>query len=309
MSSVVAVTALLPSVADTGVVTSGCQVRRGSTDAGSRWEAAWGRPDRRLSSVVLRYGGFREQATAPVARQELPSSTVMLVLNLSDSLTVSRGLDAGAVAPAAPAAFVTGVGLHPVQTTHTGAQASVEIQLDPLAVPALFGVAASELSDQIVDLRDLWGGTATELVTRAQEAGTWEHRFGVLDDVLLGRLGPGRGPDPVLVGAWQLLLEARGDLAMRALHDSTGWSRRRLAERFREQLGVNPKALARLVRFEHAAMLMRRPGHRSLASVALTCGFFDQAHLNRDFRELAGCTPSAYLASRRADDAGVGMTA
>src|SRR4028119_2393032 len=54
---------------------------------------------------------------------------------------------------------------------------------------------------------------------------------------------------------------------------------------------MTPKAFARLARFRHAERLLRSPGHRSLASIALTCGYCDQAHLNRDFRDLAGCPP------------------
>ena len=72
---------------------------------------------------------------------------------------------------------------------------------------------------------------------------------------------------------------------------------------------MTPKAFARLARFRHAERLLRSPGHRSLASIALTCGYYDQAHLNRDFRDLAGCTPTAYLTHLRNDPAAAGMAA
>ncbi|MFJ2663964.1 helix-turn-helix domain-containing protein [Nocardia fluminea] len=130
----------------------------------------------------------------------------------------------------------------------------------------------------------------------------------MLDTALVKGAERGRDLDPVLVGAWQELLTRRGTLTMGELQRHTGWSRRRLAERFREQVGLTPKVMARLVRCERAVELLRQPGHRSIASLALTCGYFDQAHLNRDFRELTGCTPSGFRTVLRADAAGAVMT-
>ena len=59
-----------------------------------------------------------------------------------------------------------------------------------------------------------------------------------------------------------------------------------------------------MLRFHRATELLVRPGARSLASIALGCGYYDQAHLNREFRQMAGCTPSQYLAARFTDGPG-----
>lgn len=87
--------------------------------------------------------------------------------------------------------------------------------------------------------------------------------------------------------------------------DETGWSRRHVTERFRRQLGVSPKAYARLLRFEHAASLLGvgngharagNPHALSLAQTATAAGYYDQSHMARDFAALAGSTPGAYAA-------------
>jgi transcriptional regulator GlxA family with amidase domain len=79
--------------------------------------------------------------------------------------------------------------------------------------------------------------------------------------------------------------------------DETGWSRRHVTQRFRRQLGLSPKAYARLLRFKHASALLVEEGSvRSLAQVATEAGFYDQSHLTRDFATLAGTTPGAYAA-------------
>jgi AraC-like DNA-binding protein len=139
-------------------------------------------------------------------------------------------------------------------------------------------------------------------------APSWKARFGLVDRVLADAMddavGAGRHPDPEIVGAWQELERRRGDVSISEIQAATGWSRRRLAARFREQVGLAPKAAARVLRFDRAVELLVRPAPRSLASIALACGYYDQAHFNREFRRLAGCTPSAYLAALYPDAPG-----
>jgi transcriptional regulator GlxA family with amidase domain len=75
-----------------------------------------------------------------------------------------------------------------------------------------------------------------------------------------------------------------------------GWSRRHFSQRFRDEVGLTPKSAARVFRFERACGLIKdqRP---SLADVALACGYYDQAHMTREWNTLAGCSPSAWIAS------------
>lgn len=99
-----------------------------------------------------------------------------------------------------------------------------------------------------------------------------------------------------LDGAWRLLTASNGTLKITRLAAEVGWSRRQFAERFRREFGLTPKIAARVMRFERANRMLRRPARPSLATVATVCGYFDQAHLTRDWHELAGCSPSRWLA-------------
>ena len=90
--------------------------------------------------------------------------------------------------------------------------------------------------------------------------------------------------------------------AGRAIAGELGCSRRHLTQRFGAELGLPPKALGRVLRFERAIGLLREG--RDLADVAYGCGYYDQPHFNRDFRELAGTTPSDYLARALPQGAG-----
>jgi AraC-like DNA-binding protein len=211
------------------------------------------------------------------------------------------------------------VGRSSITSCHAGNHAAVEIQLSALAADLVLGVPAGELADRVVDLTDLWGRTGELLAEQLTEPGAaggagggWQSRFSLVEGVLLDRArraGTTTAPDPRLLLAHRMIHQRGGDLSMGSLLEATGWSRRRLATEFRRHVGLTPKALARLVRFRRAESMLRASRHRSLASVALTCGYYDQAHLNREFRELAGCPPTAYLARLRADVAAAEMGA
>lgn len=91
-------------------------------------------------------------------------------------------------------------------------------------------------------------------------------------------------------GAWRRLTGSHGRMRITALADELGWTRQHLATRFREHLGLTPKTVARLARLHRATSMLTS---RSLAEIAAACGYADQAHLNRDFRLLTGCTPTS----------------
>lgn len=278
------------------------QLRRGD-EAGVRWEAAWADPDARLAGLVTGYGGFSETTPAPVIRDELPASSLVLLLSLGEPMCLSRlGGSDPVVAPAA----LVGVSRTGVVATHSGSQRVVEVELSPLAAVTMFGVPAAELADQIVEVSALWPRTM-HLLDQLHSVTSWADRFQLVEATLNARCAAGRAVSPVVAGAWRQIVDSRGDLGMDVLREQTGWSRKRLAERFRAEVGLPPKTMAGLARFQHAVGLMRRPGRPSLAAIAMTCGYYDQAHLNREFRELAGRTPTEFLTELVADTAGAAM--
>jgi AraC-like DNA-binding protein len=154
------------------------------------------------------------------------------------------------------------------------------------------------LAHRVVELDDVLGREADRLAQRLYHASTWPARFRVLDDTILGSIGDAPEPSSGVTWAYHRLLATAGRVRVGALASELGWSRKRLAARFREEVGLPPKSLARVLRFRRAVRLLERDD-RSLAELALDCGYFDQAHLNRDFRSFAGSTPTELLARSR----------
>jgi AraC-like DNA-binding protein len=89
------------------------------------------------------------------------------------------------------------------------------------------------------------------------------------------------------------LLAARGRIDIASLVDTAGCSHKHLVGRFREEIGITPKVLARVLRFGEAVnRLKRAQGPVRLVDLAVDCGYYDQAHFDRDCRAFAGVTPT-----------------
>jgi AraC-like DNA-binding protein len=260
------------------------------------FDSAVGRPAPSLVPYVARYVGYRYQGLAPGTHLGLPSRHLTVVLALGPPTRLAKMPDP-AQAPAEFRALASGLTIRPAMIAHDGEQYGVQLDLTPAGARALLGVPTGELGAGVVDLGLLLGPDAGEILERMAEAAGWEARFAVLDEVLCRRIGALAPADPTLARAWELLVASGGGIRVGTLADEVGWSRRHLSQRFDREFGLSPKEIARVVRFERSKVLIQRGRLPTLAAVAAHCGYYDQAHLTREWGELAGCSPSAWLAS------------
>ncbi|MFN2387861.1 MAG: helix-turn-helix transcriptional regulator [Thermoanaerobaculia bacterium] len=91
------------------------------------------------------------------------------------------------------------------------------------------------------------------------------------------------------------ILRRRGNVGVDRLAGLSGLSRRSLERRFDAAVGMPPKRLARIVRFQRVFREARASARAGWVEVALRCGYADQSHLIRDFREFSGEAPAAFL--------------
>jgi AraC-like DNA-binding protein len=174
----------------------------------------------------------------------------------------------------------------------------VQVDLSPLATRMIFRESMYSLAREVVALEDLLGREGRLLEERLVQASAWEERFDLVQDTLASKLQAAEPPPPDVDWAWRRLTASRGALRVTELAAELGCSRKHLAARFREHVGLPPKLVARMLRFRHASDCLLGPSSSSLAEVAAICGYYDQAHLDRDFRDFAQTTPTAYAAER-----------
>jgi AraC-like DNA-binding protein len=252
-----------------------------------------GAPAAALRRAVGPYVGYAERVAAPFARREVAVSRCVLVIGWGAALDVHdpRGPRTTAVT-----SFAAGLSDSYVDTVNAaGVAQGIQVMLDPLVAARILGRPFGEVANQVVAVDQLDGRALRDLralPARLGAASGWSERFALLDRVFGARLAETPAPDPRLAAAWARLRRTGGAVPVEALAAEAGWSRRHLGAVFRRELGLPPKVLARVVRFEGAYRQSRRAGTDGWAAVAADAGYYDQAHLIRDFRTFTGSTPA-----------------
>jgi AraC-like DNA-binding protein len=166
------------------------------------------------------------------------------------------------------------------------------IQFRSGAAHAFFRPPLHEFANAHVEIDDLWCGA--ELRIRLLECvGDTEAIFDLAERLLAAQWIEQRCVHPAVRYAVREM--ARSSRPVIELVDATGLSSRRFIQLFKEQVGLTPKVFGRLQRFQRALRLADETGSAvDWSLVALNCGYYDQSHLCRDFREFAGISPELY---------------
>lgn len=261
------------------------------------WELSYRAPDPRLRDYVVSYCLYDERTATPQRRRELPNERITLIVNLGASLQVYDHTRNDAWSDQ-PIGFVAGLWDTYAVTETPGSQRGLQVDLLPVGAHMLLGVPMHELTNRVVTLEEAFGGAGLLLHEQIASA---RRPFDAIDRFLLDRLDDALSPVPTVTRALARLHETRGAVGVGALAREIGCSRRHLVARFNEQVGVPPKLLARILRFQRAMELADHAG--SWAEVAQCSGYYDQAHLIRDFNQFAGCPPGE-LVQRALPDGG-----
>ncbi|QBE64186.1 helix-turn-helix transcriptional regulator [Pseudoduganella lutea] len=154
--------------------------------------------------------------------------------------------------------------------------------------------------DGRAELPDMWGLSVANRLDDALWAKelTNRQRIALVERELLRRLAMAQDARSGALGvrAVATIEAAHGAVSVETLADTLHVSRQHLALRFRQQVGITPKLFARICRFRRALALLRdRSRDGDLAGLAAECGYFDQSHLIRDFRDFADMAPGKAL--------------
>lgn len=258
----------------------------------SEWVTA--APSPRLQRLVDGYSGYKLAGFPPGVHRGLPGRRLTFIVSIGPEIDVIGQTDP-TQAPDRYRCVFGGLQASTALISHTGYQEGVSIELSPLGCRKLLGLPAAALWNSSIEFADVVGPVGDELWERLQATTTWAERFAVCDRILK-RVATDGVVAPELQRAWSSILGAHGAVTIGALADDVGWSRQHLTRRFTTEFGLGPKLASRVVRFDRARhMLHRTPSYITVAQVAAACGYYDQAHLDRDFVEMAGCSPTTWL--------------
>jgi AraC-like DNA-binding protein len=265
-----------------------------------RWAIITGELHPGLRNYVVSWCGCEEWTPGLSRRRQVPAGFVPFIIDFLPSYRV-----ASAAAPEdyRLRRFGFAAGMHDqfALTESTGLARAMQVDFTPIGAHLFFGRPMSDLSNLVVGLDDLFGAEGVTLVERLEDACDWETRFDILEEFVLRRLLGARAPSAGVSWAWTQLRRSKGQIEIGRLAKELGCSRKHLIAQFHEQIGASPKTIARILRFQHAVRLFHAAtiaNPVSGADVAIACGYFDQAHFIKDFRQLAGITPTEFLRQR-----------
>ena len=266
-----------------------------------RWTRAFHFPSPPLSDHIELFWHVSGQANFARDRR-LPTGNAHLLFNLGSAPTLFARDDGPE--RSFPTCWIAGQSENFIETGSHGRTVLLGAQFCSHGAYRLLRIAQHELNDQVVELETLFGDRVLRVRERLLAAQSPQECFELLASWLLGLLDAGAPVRPEVLAASRRVAAARGQVDLRALSRETGFSREHLIRRFREQIGLTPKAYANIVRFNHALELAHLPDSR-WADVANTCGYYDQSHLVRDFQRYAGRAPTSLLRDGRPDAASI----
>lgn len=229
----------------------------------------------------------------------IPTGAMHLVIRLSDTPLRIYASDVAREAEELGCAVVGGARSTYYVRDTTARVRSVGAMLHPGASLPLLGVPADALAERHTRLAALWGEAATAALRDQLRAERCDERgnergnddpLAVFEAALAARLPRLRGVHPVIAHA-VARFDAAADVA--AVVDETGYSHRRFLTLFRDAVGLAPKRYGRVRRFHHA-LARAAASPIGWSELAHASGYADQAHLAREFAQLAGITPTAF---------------
>jgi AraC-like DNA-binding protein len=226
----------------------------------------------------------------------LPNGVTELIINLGPDPHLVVGNDDPSIATPYRVAWLAGIQSGYITIESHGPSELAGVRFRPGGANPFLRSNASDTTDLVLESDVLTGNLLEAVRERLLRARSTLQRIAVLEELLFERIDPAWRPDPIVAAAREALGTARPSIG--TLATELGISQRHLARRFHTEIGLSPKRYASVVRFQSA---LRAVSGRSMVDwrrVALDCGYFDQAHMIKEFRALCGSTPGHFLRQR-----------
>ena len=192
-------------------------------------------------------------------------------------------------------------GVQRAATLTNSSNRAIGVHFKPGGALPFLRMSLAELRDQHISLETIWGASARRLHCQLMEAKSIDRMFVLLESYLMANTLRPLSHHPAVAAALEEFANISRVRAVSEVAKLTGYSRRRFIELFNEEVGLTPKIFSRIQRFQAALELVKRARPVRWGDIALACGYYDQAHLIRDFQAFCGLTPTTYVDEHLSD--------
>ncbi len=172
----------------------------------------------------------------------------------------------------------------------------LSVIFQPYAAKLFFDLPASELMNRSIPAEDLEAAFLRELEPRLCDCFGAEQKVQIIESFLLNSLSRKKEYELRRICSSLSLINAnRGSAGINDLAASACLSRKQFERSFSEFIGISPKKFQKVIRFQSVLHQKNQHPEISLTGLAVECGYFDQSHMIRDFKQLSGLTPAQYF--------------
>ncbi|KAA3440203.1 helix-turn-helix domain-containing protein [Rufibacter hautae] len=250
-----------------------------------------------LQPFITQYwsGTFRGKSTPTLRQKVLPSGYIELVLHLPKAHGPLKG---NARRKPSIAFSFFGFWTVPYVLQFKNEAETFGICFKPEALHAVFGVAAATLLNCPANLDEVLGASFSAFCRKLGHLKTFEERVLAADAFFLNQVPANDVPPSFVQVAAHLIRCQEGGTSVERLSHEVCIGMRQLEREFKNKLGLSPKTYMRISRLNKVLQLITQNPSLSLAQLSYLGGYSDQAHFNRDFKQITGELPSVYLSEQ-----------
>ncbi len=225
----------------------------------------------------------------------VPDGTVNIIINLDeipkyiyDNHTLEKKIRF-------TRAWVSGMQSNYISISAESGSEMMIIQFLPGGSFPFLKIPVNELQDIVIDAELILGNKFIELRDRINETNEIKRKFDIVEYWFLKKYEEKFEPDDVIKLTIDKIKRNPSVENLQIIRDSTGYSQKQFIHIFKKYVGLTPKLYQRIVRFNHVLTEIKTFNYANWTSLALDCGYYDQAHFIREFREFSGFNPAKYL--------------
>ncbi len=253
------------------------------------------RPEQQLSPYVALIWVFESRFGVPLADSRLivPDRRAKIIVPYRNSLCAA--VNTGLLSAKEHHIFLVGIQTHPTTIASTATDTgTIGIELTPKGLYHLFKLSMHEITNRMVSFEELFGSPGARLQNRVGDAEDPKAKIALLQTALTHLLQQNEKEYALLDHTLDLLAGTHGMMRVQELAVHLGYTRRYLDRLFQEHVGVSPKSLASILRFQEVYQGWMQ--HQSLPFFRdqWPAYYYDQSHFIKEFKRFTGFTPQQY---------------
>lgn len=193
--------------------------------------------------------------------------------------------------------WVLGMSDKPWIVDHDGAFGTLAVEFHPGCAYRFFTMPLKELQNQVIPAPDIFGFDGKEWEDQLAHEPTIARKAARLQSLLLRLLARDLAPDSLVDQAVSLIRKRKGLITIGELTEKMGYSQRYLALKFENRVGLGPKTLTEILRFQNQFAFLTRFGEQPMGA-DFDSGYYDQAHFTKEFKRFSGLPPAQYSKAR-----------